>query len=93
MAVYLQVNSGVSSTSSDHEENIVAITNKTPCPRCGNAPVMARHGSRYWQAKCPTDHGPLNSIEGHPMKTQREAWEQWEKTYEVMQSKVTESKS
>lgn len=54
---------------------------------------MTRHGSCYWKAKCATDHGLLNRIEGHPMKTQREAWEQWEKTYEVMQSKVTESKS
>jgi len=54
---------------------------------------MARYGSRYWMAKCSNDHGLLNRIEGHPMKTQREAWEAWENTYEVMQSKLAEAKS
>ncbi|ELG7182279.1 TPA: hypothetical protein ACP3ZG_004825 [Pseudomonas aeruginosa] len=64
----------------------MATTEKTPCPRCGSAPVMSRHGSSYWKAKCPNDHG-LHRVEGHPMKTQREAWEQWEKNHEVMQVK------
>lgn len=54
---------------------------------------MARHGSRFWKAKCPKDHGLLNRIEGHPMKTQREAWEEWENNYEVKQSRFTEAKS
>lgn len=53
---------------------------------------MSRHGGRYWKAKCPNDHG-LNRVEGHPMKTQREAWLEWEFNYEVMQSKQAESNS
>jgi hypothetical protein len=51
---------------------------------------MSRHGRSYWKAKCPNDHG-LSRVEGHPMKTQREAWEQWEKNQEVMHSKLTET--
>lgn len=79
--------------ATDQKEDIVTTTNKTPCPRCGSEPIMARYGSRYWMAKCSNDHGLLNRIEGHPMKTQREAWEAWENTYEVMQSKLAEAKS
>lgn len=59
---------------------------KTKCPRCGSMPVMARHGRSYWKAKCPNDHG-LNRIEGHPMKTQRDAWLEWERAYAVQNSK------
>jgi hypothetical protein len=65
-------------------------TEKTPCPRCGSTPVIARHGSRYWKAMCPKDHG-LHSVVGHPMKTQREAWEQWEAIQEVKQSRPENS--
>lgn len=53
---------------------------RTPCPKCGAAPNLVRVGAKYWKAKCPTEH-LLERFEGHPMKTQREAWEQWEVAY------------
>lgn len=52
---------------------------RSKCPTCGLPPMMVRVGARYWRAKCSKDH--LTPIVGHPMRTQREAWEEWEKAY------------
>lgn len=53
---------------------------RTPCPKCAKTPVLVRVGTQYWKAKCPTEH-ILSRVEAHAMKTQREAWEQWEVAY------------
>ena len=53
---------------------------RTVCPKCGEEPTLVRVGTKYWKAKCPTEHF-LTRIEAHAMKTQREAWEQWEVAY------------
>lgn len=42
--------------------------------------MIVRHGASYWKVKCEKQHLPF-PISGHPMRTKREAWEQWEAAY------------
>jgi len=47
------------------------------CPRCGDQPEFFRVGTRFWSCGCKKQHLPYRLI-GHPMKTKKEALEQWE---------------
>ena len=51
-----------------------------PCPKCGEQPELVRVGSSYWLAQCKTRHMPFR-IQGHTMKTQRAALDQWDRIY------------
>lgn len=44
-----------------------------PCPTCGKQPTIGRYRSSYWRVTCQHTW----PVAGHPMKTQREAVEQW----------------
>lgn len=55
-------------------------TERTPCPKCNEQPVLVKVGTQYWKAKCPTEH-LLARVEGHAMKSKRDAWSQWETAY------------
>lgn len=57
----------------------MAENSHTKCPTCGKPPIMERFRSSYWIAKCPAEH--LTPVAGHPMRTQRDAWSEWEKAY------------
>ncbi|KVP75202.1 hypothetical protein WJ96_05450 [Burkholderia ubonensis] len=56
------------------------VEDAAPCPTCGKLPETIK-GRSYWMTRCATQH--IFPVTGHPMKTKREAIQEWNNAYKA----------